>query len=430
MKTLIVLLASLVPLSSLAALDPFVEPRFVRDVDNPFARRLDQASNRIVDPQVLRQRLTDLGAGPVDTSQSVALADTPLLTDSELKDMQKILRALQAPPVQAESIDEQTLPLIARPLRDYSLRGVMVSFAQDPSVGREFDLLEKAQSDKQSQAVSHRVHVVRGLETLESISALYQANPSEVLIYNGFESAAEIQVGAPLLIPIDLTETNTFRVDEFYLQLGAYSDQRKAEEASNQARNQHESILLGDRFRVVPPEADDERQLFRLTVGPYSTRNIAENKCALLKVSGQGCVLRVEQRTPTEVVRGEVKATPSYVAVVGLRGDGEDFLVSEGDRLGNGGGVVVAIYDDRLVVQEGGLRAVLSMSQRELVGGMASVGGNGGSSIDPNAIASCNDLLLAAPSSPDIPPQCADSTAVVQCSSLTPQLAGLVSSCN
>ena len=133
MKTLIVLLASLVPLSSLAALDPFVEPRFVRDVDNPFARRLDQASNRIVDPQVLRQRLTDLGAGPVDTSQSVALADTPLLTDSELKDMQKILRALQAPPVQAESIDEQTLPLIARPLRDYSLRGVMVSFAQDPA---------------------------------------------------------------------------------------------------------------------------------------------------------------------------------------------------------------------------------------------------------------------------------------------------------
>ena len=61
-------------------------------------------------------------------------------------------------------------------------------------------------------------------------------------------------------------------------------------------------------------------------------------------------MLRVEQRTPTEVVR-EVKATPSYVAVVGLRGDGEDFLVSEGDRLGNGGGVVVAIYDDRLVVQ-------------------------------------------------------------------------------
>ena len=43
-----------------------------------------------------------------------------------------------------------------------------------------------------------------------------------MLIYNGFESAAEIQVGAPLLIPIDLTETNTFRVDEFYLQLGAY----------------------------------------------------------------------------------------------------------------------------------------------------------------------------------------------------------------
>ena len=56
-----------------------------------------------------------------------------------------------------------------------------------------------------------------------------------MLIYNGFESAAEIQVGAPLLIPIDLTQTNTFRVDEFYLQLGAYSDQRKAEEASNQA---------------------------------------------------------------------------------------------------------------------------------------------------------------------------------------------------
>ena len=46
MKTLIVLLASLVPLSSLAALDPFVETRFVRDVDNPFARRLDQASNK------------------------------------------------------------------------------------------------------------------------------------------------------------------------------------------------------------------------------------------------------------------------------------------------------------------------------------------------------------------------------------------------
>ena len=70
--------------------------------------------------------------------------------------MQKILRALQAPPVQAESIDEQTLPLIARPLRDYSLRGVMVSFAQDPSVGREFDLLEKAQSDKQSGGQSPR----------------------------------------------------------------------------------------------------------------------------------------------------------------------------------------------------------------------------------------------------------------------------------
>ena len=61
------------------------------------------------------------------------------------------------------------------------------------------------------------------------------------------------------------------------------------------------------------------------------------------------------------------------------------------------------IYDDRLVVQEGGLRAVLSMSQRELVGGMASVGGNGGGSIDPNAIASCNDLLLAAPAAQIFP---------------------------
>ena len=368
MTTLIVLLASLVPLSSLAALDPFVEPRFVRDVDNPFARRLDQASNRIVDPQVLRQRLTELGMGPADTSNSVALADTPLLTDEEFRDMQKILRALQAPPVQVESIDEQTLPLIARPLRDYALRGVMVSFAQDPSLGTEFDLLEKAQSDDQSQSVSHRVHVVRGLETLDSIAALYQVNPDDVLQYNGFRSATEVLVGSPLLIPIDLTATTAFRVDEFYLQLGAYSDQAKAQEASNIARNTHGDILVGDRFRVISPEAEDPKQLFRLTVGPYSTRSIAENKCALLKLAGQPCVLRVEERTPTEVVRGEVKATPSYVAVVGLRGiENQDYLLSEGDRLGNGGGVVVAIYDDRLVVQEGGLRAVLSMQQQSVV---------------------------------------------------------------
>ena len=428
MKGLMLMLA-FIATSAPAALDPFVEPEFVRDVDNPFARSLDEAANQIVDPQVLRQRLNDLGASNSNVP-SQPLASSPLLSDSELRDMQKVLRALQAPPVQAESIDEQTLPLVARPLRDYSLRGVMVSFAQDPSRQQEFDLLEKAQSDSQSQAISHRVHVVRGLETLESIAALYQAEPSEILIYNGFSGPSQVQVGSPLLIPIPLGEGQSFQVDEYYLQLGAYSTQAKAETASNEIRTRNGQILLGDRFRVVPPEAEDDRKLFRVTVGPYTNRSNAENKCALLKVSGQNCVVRKEVRTRTEVARGETKATPSYVAVVGLRGDNEDFLVSEGDRLGNGGGVVVAIYDDRLVVQEGGLRAVLSMSQRQITGGASNSMAPSAASPNSNASVSCSDLLIAAGTSPDIPPQCADQTAVVQCSSLTPTLASLVSSCN
>ena len=236
----------------------------------------------------------------------------------------------------------------------------MVSFADDPSLNTEFDLSEKAQGGSAAEAL----HVIQGLETLQSVAALYGSSVAGIMRVNGLVTDQTPAPGTPVLVPLELPQAEPITKTEFYLQLGAFSSEPIARTAVAKFSDRFAAILTGNRFRVVPPEAN-ARQVYRVTVGPYQSAQIADNKCTLLKLEGASCLIREEQRAPSEQKRGERKVLPTYVAVLGLRGQSDDIIVSEGDRLGNKGGVVVSIFQDRLIVQEGGTQAVLSMN-REL----------------------------------------------------------------
>ncbi|MGB0965815.1 MAG: SPOR domain-containing protein [Litorivicinus sp.] len=333
------------------------DPGVVIDADNPFARSLEGSARELVAPADLRQRLRQLDSLDEGQQQPAELAEEQILTNDELKDLRLVLQALQAPAQPTEAIDRSTLPAQRHPADDYILTGIMVSFAEDRSAGSEFALGESA-----ADVPDETVHLIRGLETLDSIAALYGSTRSAIEQANGLRPGAVLTPGTPVIVPQNRSTDQQIQRAEFQLQLGAYSSDAKARQAIGDFSARHASILTGDRFRVLEPE-NLEMPLWRVLVGPYASNLIATNKCTLLKQEGASCLIRESVRAlqPASIPQSR----PTYVAVLREPGnDGAgDIIVSEGDRLGLGG-VVVSIFKDRLIVQENGVQKVLSLAQR------------------------------------------------------------------
>ena len=342
-------------LLSMPALANSLDPGQSIDADNPFARSLEGASEDPVDPAALRARLLELERISQLESDTREVADERLLSDEEFKDMQRVLQALQAPAPRADALDESTVPALAKPVSDYRLRGVMVSFAQNPTVNREF-----ARTDQEKRPET--IHVLQGRETLDSIAALYGSSVELIAKANGFAPTRSLSAGIAILVPLPEQSDQTIAIKEYFLQLGAYSSDPRAREAISDFTVKHAALLGAERFRVTPP-LEGDRELWRVSVGPFESEALAENKCTLLKAEGTSCLVREEVTEEKQDRKAPVQLGPTYVAVLSDGTSDEEIIVSEGDRLGNGGGIVVSIFENRLIVQEGGSQRVLSLSQ-------------------------------------------------------------------
>ena len=104
-----------------------------------------------------------------------------------------------------------------------------------------------------------------------------------------------------------------------------------------------------------------------MSVGPFESEALAENKCTLLKAEGTSCLVREEVTEEKQDRKAPVQPRPTYVAVLSDGTSDEEIIVSEGDRLGNGGGIVVSIFENRLIVQEVDLSGFFRSVRRQLL---------------------------------------------------------------
>ena len=359
MKTYLAILLSFITLLHASAMaqekvDNKIRLDSVKDVDNPFAKKLDGTKVTVIDPATIVRNLQALE----NKQEEEQTQQKALVNAAELTDLQAVINALKQPAQKVEYIAKEKLPLVSRPLSQYELRGVMVSFADDPSLLSQYDKFNIEDMVSSPEVV----HVVQGFETLESIARLYDTSELAIEAANGLLPNESLLNGTPLIVPLSLPNAGTVTITEYYLQIAALAIESNNQVIVDKFIEQYADILQGDRFQVFDPEAAGSRY-HKVMVGPYQSLDIAENKCFLIKASGGECLLREQQKGYIEQIKQEVKINPTYVAIVGIRGTNEDFLISEGERLGNGTAVVVSIFEDRLILQDGGIQSVMSMQE-------------------------------------------------------------------
>lgn len=78
--------------------------------------------------------------------------------------------------------------------------------------------------------------------------------------------------------------------DAFRVQLGAFGSEARASQSWREIRGKHSALFAG-----LSPEYEavstSDRTLFRLRVGPLSTRQAADTLCYKLKAAGQDCIV-------------------------------------------------------------------------------------------------------------------------------------------
>lgn len=337
-----------------AKIDNKVRIENVKDVDNPFAKKLDGSKIQVLDPETIINNLKKLEKSKEDENNE----QPALVNADELKDLQSIVNALKQPAQNVEYIAKEKLPLVSQPLSSYQLRGVMVSFADDPSILTEYDTVQPEDLLLSEEVI----HVVKGFETLESIAKLYNTSALAIEQANGLLPDDILMQDFPIIVPLSLPTNGTVTVQEYYLQVAALEIKTNNQVVVDKFTARYQDILQGARFKVIPPELNNT-PYHKVMVGPFQSLAIAENKCFLLELNGGECLIRQETRNYVDKVKDEIKTKPTYVAIVGMRGTDQDFLVSEGDRLGNQTAVVVSIYEDRLILQDGGVQSVMSMQE-------------------------------------------------------------------
>ena len=125
-----------------------------------------------------------------------------MVNAAELTDLQAVINALKQPAQKVEYIAKEKLTGF-RPLSQYELRGVMVSFADDPSLLSQYDKFNIEDMVSSPEVV----HVVQGFETLESIARLYDTSELAIEAANGLLPNESLLNGTPLIVPLFLPNT-------------------------------------------------------------------------------------------------------------------------------------------------------------------------------------------------------------------------------
>ena len=248
-------------------------------------------------------------------------------------------------------------PMIAHSLKDYTLKGTALSKESKPQ-------FKRARIKKYDQSRIPTTHTIKEGETIEKIAFRYGFSLRELEIANAiYPGSRELVIGDKLVIPSRfhiVKETETFEsISEIYkidpIQLASYND------------NTDEDILLiGDKlflpFFVHVTDANEtisqiaekyEREISELV----EFNNLGED--AVILNENQLVRIPIYANQKIDYANLDKKSVNDFdidrknLAIVEINGG--QYMVREGDRIGNKDGLIVSIEAKRMIVLEDNL---------------------------------------------------------------------------
>lgn len=400
------------PVAHAATVEDAVSISPTIDADNPFTKSLQGSRQGLLSPEMILQELNRLNS---ITSETVSTVNDDKISRKEFLEIKEVIDALKAPAPPADYLETESLPLRARPVNEYELRGVIVSYEEDPT-GHRF--IDTSSANRQIETV----HVVRNFETVERLSQFYGVSISELLTANGLSKEDVLFEGMALIIPQGTVKDNQLLEEEYSLLLGAFEGHAVAKNFIASAKSLYGDLLEGDRFAALENEAGK----IEARVGQYQDQRVAESKCALIAILDGDCTV-VSSALPSSDSALK-RNRKRYTAIVGIAGQTEEYFVSEGDFLGKTAAVVVSISERQLILQNSGSRTVLSLDQDP---GTVKVSASVASSSASGPVVACSVLQQKYSSAPDVTRLCAAGPSVqVSCDSLDLATKVGVAECN
>ena len=248
-------------------------------------------------------------------------------------------------------------PMIAHSLKDYTLKGTALSKESKPQ-------FKRARIKKYDQSRIPTTHTIKEGETIEKIAFRYGFSLRELEIANAiYPGSRDLVIGDKLVIPSRfhiVKEGETFQsISEIYkinpIQLASYND------------NTDEDILLiGDKlflpFFVHVTDANEtisqiaekyEREITELV----EFNNLGED--AVILNENQLVRIPIYANQKVDYANLDKKSVNDFdidrknLAIVEINGG--QYMVREGDRIGNKDGLIVSIESKRMIVLEDNL---------------------------------------------------------------------------
>ena len=248
-------------------------------------------------------------------------------------------------------------PMIAHSLKDYTLKGTALSKESKPQ-------FKRARIKKYDQSRIPTTHTIKEGETIEKIAFRYGFSLRELEIANAiYPGSRELVIGDKLVIPSRfhiVKETETFEsISEIYkidpIQLASYND-----------NTDEDVLLIGDKlflpFFVHVTDANEtisqiaekyEREISELV----EFNNLGED--AVILNENQLVRIPIYANQKIDYANLDKKSVNDFdidrknLAIVEINGG--QYMVREGDRIGNKDGLIVSIEAKRMIVLEDNL---------------------------------------------------------------------------
>ena len=161
--------------------------------------------------------------------------------------------------------------------------------------------------------IPNRIHIVKEGQTINSISKRYNINPIQLASYNDIKDDEIVLIGDKLLLPFFIHVTN----DKETLSDIAARYERETMELIEFNKFEQDTLVL------------NENQLIKIPIYAYD---------------------KIEYNSLTKKSINDFKIDRKNLAIIEI--DGGQYMVREGDRIGNKDGVIVSIETNKMLVLE------------------------------------------------------------------------------
>ena len=161
--------------------------------------------------------------------------------------------------------------------------------------------------------IPNRIHIVKEGQTINSISKRYNINPIQLASYNDIKDDEIVLIGDKLLLPFFIHVTN----DKETLSDIAARYERETMELIEFNKFQQDTLVL------------NENQLIKIPIYAYD---------------------KIEYNSLTKKSINDFKIDRKNLAIIEI--DSGQYMVREGDRIGNKDGVIVSIETNKMLVLE------------------------------------------------------------------------------